>query len=353
MAGVRRKVVVDTDTGLDDAHSLLYLLAQPDIEILGLTSIFGNTTTDQAARNIAAVLDVAGRDDIPIFLGAAAPLAGELRIDPRWHGADGLGDRGLSRLNPVLQPESAADYLVRIANEHPGRVDLHPIGPLTNVALALQRDPDLLGKFRSVVLMGGGGPYPPPGGLTLTDANSDHDRAAAELVYTARNTGNVVMVGVNVTLQALLNEHDYEKLRSQPGRWPQFAATILDASNETYQYTWGRRISAVHDALASVILHRPDIATGWVEGPVTFTPTAGSFAVQVARTHDGQPLSFKTADGPTIRAVTSFDHSEFSRVLLDALLNGRPSRGSGSSWLHLDKGTARRGAGNGSSVPLG
>lgn len=323
MAETQRQVVVDTDTGLDDAHSLLYLLAQPDIEILGLTSIFGNTTTEQASRNIAAVLDVADREDIPIFRGAAAPLAGELRIDPRWHGVDGLGDRGLSRGDAVLQAESAADFLVRIANERPGQVDLHPLGPLTNVALALQRDPDLLSKFRSVVLMGGGGPYPRPGGLTLTDANSDHDRTAAEIVYTARNVGNVVMVGVNVTLQALLKEHHYESLRSQPGRWPQFAATILDASNATYEPVWGRRISAAHDALASVILHRPEIATGWVEGPVTFTPTAGSFAVQVARTHDDRPLSFKTPDGPVVKAVTSFDYGEFVRVLMGALLRGR------------------------------
>ncbi|MEV6283855.1 nucleoside hydrolase [Kribbella sp. NPDC051770] len=330
MAGPRRQVVVDTDTGLDDAHSLLYLLAQPDLELLGVTAIFGNTTVDQATRNIAAVLEVADRADVPIFRGAAVPLAGELRIDPCWHGVDGLGDRGLSGAVPVPRSESAADFLVRIANERPGQVDLHPIGPLTNVALALRRDPDLLTKFRSVVLMGGGGPYPPPGGLTLTDANSDHDRAAAEIVYTARNTGNVVMVGVNVTLQALLYEHDYDRLRSAEGRWPQFAATILDASNATYEHVWGRRISAAHDALASVVLHRPEIATGWVEGPVTFTPAAGSFAVQVARTHDGRPLSFKTPDGPVVRAVTSFDHGEFVRVLMDALLHGAPGQHRGA-----------------------
>ncbi|MDP9224170.1 MAG: nucleoside hydrolase [Actinomycetota bacterium] len=323
-----RWVVVDTDTGLDDAHALMYLLAQPDVDVLGVTTVFGNTVVENAARNVATVLDIAGRPDVPIYLGAAGPLEGEAAIDTFWHGLDGLGDRGLPGPDAVLQPESAAEFLVRIANEHPGQVDLLAIGPLTNLALALGVDRDLLGKFRSVVIMGGGGPYPAPGGLTLTDANSHHDRAATERVYTAPNAGNVVMVGVNVTLQALLDDSDYHRLRQQAGAWAQFAATLLDASNETYQYTWGRRVSAAHDGLASVVLHRPDLRTAWVEGPVTFTPTAGSFAVQVARTYDGGPLSFETRVGPSIRAVTAFDESRFRLWFLQALSEGgRPPIG--------------------------
>jgi inosine-uridine nucleoside N-ribohydrolase len=213
---------------------------------------------------------------------------------------------------------------VRVANEHPGRVELLALGPLTNLALALNDDDDLLGKFRRVVIMGGGGPYPPPGGLTLTDSNSNHDRVATQRVYTARNAGNVDMVGVNVTLQALLDEAAYERLRSQPGRTAAFAATILDASNHTYQYIWGRRISAAHDGLAAVLLHRPHLVSRWVEGPVTFTDTAGSYAVQVACTYEGSPLPFDTPEGPAIRAATEFDRETFLRVFLNALQYGTP-----------------------------
>ncbi|BBY46666.1 hypothetical protein MARA_00960 (plasmid) [Mycolicibacterium arabiense] len=315
-----RWVVVDTDTGLDDAHALLYLLAQPDIEIKGVTAVFGNTTVRQAARNAATVLEVAGRTDVPVYLGAAGPLQGDAVIDTVWHGEDGLGDRGLSTSIPHIQAESAADFLVRIANAHPQRVDLLAIGPLTNLALALELDPEILCKLRSVVIMGGGGPYPPPGGLTLTDSNSNHDRIAAQNVYTAPNIENVVMVGVNVTLRALLDEDAYDRLRRQPGPWATFAAAVLDASNGTYQYLWGRRVSAAHDGLAAVILHRPNLVTKWVEGPVTFTATAGSFAVQVARTYHGDPLTFDTDSGPTIRAATGFDEEEFSRSFLRALM---------------------------------
>lgn len=333
-------VVVDTDTGLDDAHSLLYLLAQPDVEILGITTIYGNTPVDQAARNVATVLQVAGREDIPVYPGEAAPLVGEAHIADFVHGTDGLGDR-FTRPEPTLQDEPAADYLVRIANAYPGQVDLHPLGPLTNIARALELDPDLFLKFRSVVIMGGAGPYPEAGYPAVTDANTDNDRVAAERVFGARNNGNVVMVGVNVTSHALLDEQVHTVLDGIGTPWAQFAADVLDAYNEFYQYKWGRRISAAHDGLASVILHRPEIVTGWLEGPVDFTPTAGSLATRVALTSDGLPLVFGTPAGPITRAVTSFDLTEFRRRFVNALAHGdarhpldAPTRVAPTGWAN-------------------
>ncbi|WP_460775974.1 nucleoside hydrolase [Microbacterium sp. GXF7504] len=318
-------VVVDTDTGLDDAHSLLYLLAQPDVEILGITTIYGNTPVADSARNVATVLRIAGREDIPVHPGVAGPLQGEANIADFVHGKDGLGDR-FDRAEARLQDEPAAEYLVRIANTYPGRVDLHPLGPLTNIALALELDPDLFLKFRSVVIMGGAGPYPEAGFPAVTDANTHNDRLAAERVFGARNNGNVVMVGVNVTSHALLDEQVHAVLSAVGTPWAQFAADVLDAYNEFYQYKWGRRISAAHDGLASVVLHRPEIVTGWLEGPVDFTPTAGSLATRVALTSDGLPLVFGTPAGPSTRAVTSFDLTQFRRRFVHALAHGDARR---------------------------
>lgn len=316
-------IVVDTDTGIDDAHSLLYLLAQPDVEIVGITTIYGNCAVEDSARNVAYVLDVADAGGIPIYLGAGQPLDGDPSIAWFVHGHDGLGDRGFVRPEPTLEQESAADYLVRIANEHPGQIDLHPLGPLTNIALALEKDPELFLKFRSVVIMGGAGPYPAPGTPTVTDANTNNDRAAAEKVFGAVNNGNVIMVGVNVTSQALLEEDVTALLLGSDLPAAHFAGTILDAYNDFYQYKWGRRISAAHDGLSSVILHRPEIVTGWIEGPVDFTPTAGSLATRVALTSDGLPLVWGTPEGASTRAVTSFDLTEFRRRFVHALAYGR------------------------------
>ena len=316
-----RRVLVDTDTGLADAHSLMYLLAQPDVRIEAITTIYGNTPVVDSARNVRTVLRLAGREDIPVHLGEAAPIEGEASIADFVHGTDGLGDR-FERAELRVEEESAVDAIVRIAAENPGEVDLHPLGPLTNVARALERDPELFLKFRSVVIMGGAGPYPAPGGATLTDANTANDRRAAEIVFGARNAGNVIMVGVNVTATAILDEHVLAVLRGVGTPWATFAGEVLDAYNDFYQYKWGRRISSAHDGLATVVLHRPEIVTGWIEGPVDFTPYADSLATRIALTHDGLPLVWGTPEGPTIRAVTAFDGTEFRRRFVQALSTG-------------------------------
>jgi inosine-uridine nucleoside N-ribohydrolase len=317
---------VDTDTGLDDAHSLMYLLAQPEVRIEAITTIYGNTPVVDSARNVRTVLRLAGREDIPVHLGEAAPIEGEASIADFVHGSDGLGDR-FERAELRVEEESAVDAIVRIAAENPGEVDLHPLGPLTNIARALERDPDLFLKFRSVVIMGGAGPYPAPGGATLTDANTANDRRAAEIVFGARNAGNVIMVGVNVTATAILDEHVLSVLRGVGTPWATFAGEVLDAYNDFYQYKWGRRISSAHDGLATVVLHRPEIVTSWIEGPVDFTPYADSLATRIALTHDGLPLVWGTPDGPTIRAVTAFDGTEFLRRFVRALSTGPAPQG--------------------------
>lgn len=322
---VVRRVLVDTDTGLDDAHSLMYLLAQPDVEIEAITTIYGNTPVEDSARNVRTVLRLAGREDIPLHLGEAAPIEGAASIADFVHGTDGLGDR-FDRAELRVEDESAVDAIVRIAAESPGEVDLHPLGPLTNIARALERDPDLFLKYRSVVIMGGAGPYPAPGGATLTDANTANDRRAAEIVFGARNSGNVVMVGVNVTAQAILDEHVLAVLRGTGTPWASFAGEVLDAYNDFYQYKWGRRISSAHDGLATVVLHRPEIVTGWIEGPVDYTPYADSLATRIALTNDGLPLAWGTPEGPTIRAVTSFDETQFLRRFVHALSTGPAPR---------------------------
>jgi purine nucleosidase len=321
----RLRVVVDTDAGLDDAHALMYLLAQPDIDLVGITTCFGNTLVRNVARNVAAVLAVAERSDIPVYVGAAHPLRHDVAIDTAWHGADGLGDRGLAGADPPAQSMTAAEFLVHVVNQQPGTIDLLLLGPLTNAALALDADRDLLCKCRSVVVMGGGGPYPKPGDMTVPDANSAHDRAAAERFYAAPNVENVEMVGMNATMQALLDEAAFATLSSGSTPWARFATEILDASNDTYQHLWGRRVSVAHDGLASVLMHRPDLVKRSVTGPATFTEASGSLAVHVARTYTGGPLSFPTPPGPAIRAVAEFDEPEFSRLFMSALLTREPS----------------------------
>ena len=135
-----RRIVVDTDTGIDDAHSLLYLAGRQDASIEAVTSVYGNCTQDDSLRNIAYVQRLLGLD-VPLARGADGPLEGEPHIARHVHGRDGLGDRGYERPEPRVVGETAAELLVRLGRESPGELDLLALGPLTNLALALRLDP--------------------------------------------------------------------------------------------------------------------------------------------------------------------------------------------------------------------
>ena len=140
-----RNFLIDTDTASDDAVAILMALAAPDVSVLGLTIVAGNVGIEQATRNALLTAEIAGVE-VPVFAGAAAPLL-RLHEHAHWfHGRDGLSDRGFPAPRRAAEREHAIDAILRLANEHPG-LTLVTLGPLTNVALALARDPALAGKI--------------------------------------------------------------------------------------------------------------------------------------------------------------------------------------------------------------
>ena len=148
-----RAFLIDTDTASDDAVAILMALAAPDVRVLGLTTVAGNVGLEQATRNALYTLEVAG-SDVPVFPGAAAPLI-RRHEDAHWfHGHDGFGDRGYPAPQRAAEREPAVEALLRLAHQHPG-LTLVTLGPLTNVALALARDPAFAKKIGRCVVMGG------------------------------------------------------------------------------------------------------------------------------------------------------------------------------------------------------
>ncbi|MGW0811521.1 nucleoside hydrolase [Nonomuraea sp. NPDC002799] len=312
-----RRVVVDTDTGIDDAHTLLYLAGRADAEIAAITSVFGNCTEEDATRNIGYVARLLGLD-VPIARGAAEPLRGAARIAGYVHGKDGLGDLGHERPLPAVTGETAAELLVRLANEQPGELDLLALGPLTNLALALRLDPGLFTKYRSVVLMGGSGPYAEPGTLLMIDANIDNDSEAARAVFAAPRT-ELVMVGVNVTAATILDERAIAALRATRTPAARFATAILDAYLDFYQNEWGRRIIPLHDPLAAGILLDPTFATAHTDGPVNVRTDGFLSRARLMRTHDGLPPAFPYEPAPDTRVITAVDTARFVADFVEVL----------------------------------
>ena len=182
MTSGRHAILLDVDTGIDDSLALLYACASPEAELVAVTCLAGNVSGELVEENTRAVLELAGRGDLDVALGAEVPLVRPLVVTPETHGPRGIGH---ATLPPPRRPRSArhgADVIVEAARARPGEIELVTLGPLTNLALALEREPDLPRLLRRWVLMGGA--YGAPGNTTPTAEWNVHvDPDAAKLAF--------------------------------------------------------------------------------------------------------------------------------------------------------------------------
>lgn len=216
------KIIFDTDPGIDDCMALFLALRSPELDVVGVTTVFGNTPTEQCARNAQRALHLAGRGDIPVCLGAQRPLArAPLPARAIVHGTDGLGDAFLNAppLPGELHPLSAAEFIVQQARSQPGALTLIAVGALTNVALALHLEPRLPTLIQRVVIMGGAALC--PGNITpVAEANLYHDPEAAALVFSAG--WPLTMIGLDVTLKTIMSPEYIAALNQPPNPFGDF-----------------------------------------------------------------------------------------------------------------------------------
>jgi inosine-uridine nucleoside N-ribohydrolase len=192
-----RKVIYDTDPGVDDAMALYFALAHPDIEVVGITTTFGNVSVEQAATNALYLTAIAGRE-IPITQGVATPWVKSGEAPPDFiHGADGLGNLPARvATSNQLDPRSSAQFIVDMARAHPGEITLVAVGPLGNLSLALMLEPNLPALLREVIIMGG--TVAEPGNVSpVAEANIWNDPHAADRVFSTN--WKLTMVGLDVT----------------------------------------------------------------------------------------------------------------------------------------------------------
>ena len=204
------RIIIDTDPGIDDAMAIFYALASPELDVVGLTTIFGNNTTEVCTANALRLLEIAARADIPVARGADRPLNQEYRGAVDFvHGTDGQGDVFLPP--PVGAPidEDAAHFIIRSVMAAPGEITLVPIGPLTNIALAMLIEPRLATKLAGIVLMGGaafrGGNASP-----AAEANILNDPEGADIVFGADCP--IVMAGLDVTESIMMTGADLARI---------------------------------------------------------------------------------------------------------------------------------------------
>ena len=201
-----RKIIIDTDPGIDDSMAIFYALNSPEIELLGLTTIFGNASTEICTTNALRLLEIAGRTDIPVYRGAEKPISSELRGSPDFvHGPDGQGNSNLSPPKTSVQNETALEFLHKTIRDNPGEVTLVPIGPLTNIAELFIHDSSIDQDIKEIILMGGNAIS--EGNATPTaEANIINDPEAADIVFSANC--EISMVGLDVTNKVFMSKEE-------------------------------------------------------------------------------------------------------------------------------------------------
>jgi purine nucleosidase len=257
------RMILDVDTGVDDAMAILYALNRPQIRLEALTTTFGNTDIDTATANTFRILELAGRSDIPVARGPGRSLLKAfVKGAEHVHGRNGLGDVVLPEPKGKAIAEHASDLMIRLARENPGEITLCPVGPITNVAIAFAKAPDVAKLFKEIVVMGGTIFHPGIQGIPtpIADANFWNDPEAAAIVL--RSGAKITLVGMDVTMKVLLTKPMRDRIAREGGRVGETIMRIADFYVRSYETMHpGIAGCGLHDPLAVAIAEDPTLGT--------------------------------------------------------------------------------------------
>ncbi len=254
------RIVIDTDPGQDDAVAILMALASPEIEVLGLTAVAGNVPLDLTARNARVVCELAGRPDVPVFAGARQPLRRRLVTAEHVHGRTGLDGPTLPEPTMPLQEQSAVGFLIDTLRAEPkGSVTICALGPLTNLALAMLKAPDIAARIGRIVLMGGA--YFEVGNITpASEFNIHVDPEAAEVVF--RSGAPITVLPLDVTHKALVTGARNAAFRALGSPVGTAVAQMTDFFERFDREKYGSDGAPLHDPCVIGWLLRPDLFEG-------------------------------------------------------------------------------------------
>ena len=257
----RRKIIIDTDPGQDDAVAILLALASPEeLEVLGVTAVAGNVPLPLTQRNARVVCELAGRADVPVFAGSDRPLARPLVTAEHVHGKTGLDGPSLPDPQMPLQKGHAVDFIVdTLRNEPAGTVTLVPIGPLTNIARAFQDAADIMPRVQEIVLMGGA--YFEVGNITpAAEFNIYVDPEAAKIVF--KSGVPLAVMPLDVTHKALVTADRVEAFRQMGTRTGRMVAAWTDFFERFDKEKYGSAGAPLHDPCTIAYLLEPELFSG-------------------------------------------------------------------------------------------
>jgi len=309
-----KPILFDCDPGIDDALALLHLGGVGG-ELWGAVSVHGNVPSPVAAENAVRILDVMGMNDVPVWTGAARPMAQPLMTAEHVHGPDGLGGVAAKHLPRPVNDGIGAVKIVEMARAHPGEFTLVAVGPLTNLGLALLLEPNLPDLIPEVMIMGGA--MLPPGNVTENaEANTWHDPEATQLVIEA--SWQKTFVTLDATMQTVLSDEQLGQLANSDNPRAKFAWEILQFYLGAYEQWLGRKSCPLHDPLAMALALDPGLATY-----VTY-PTSVEMRGELTRgslVPDLRGIANPEASGTAgdVRYIDELDVERFQAKFLESL----------------------------------
>lgn len=255
-----RKIIIDTDPGQDDALAILLALGSPELEVLGLTIVAGNVPLEYTQQNALKICELAGRPDIKVFAGASKPIMRPLITAEHVHGRTGLDGPELPEPVMQLQTQHAVDFIIEtIMTEEAGTVTLCPIGPLTNIALALNRAPEIAGRIKEIVMMGGG--FFAGGNITpAAEFNFYVDPEAAKLVFGSGVP--LVMVPLDVTHKVMTSAHHIKPFYEMDNQIGKACVAMLEFYERFDVEKYGSDGGPLHDPNVIAYLLEPELYSG-------------------------------------------------------------------------------------------
>ena len=258
-----RKLIIDTDPGIDDAMAIYLALASPELDIVGLTTVFGNVHVDLATTNALRLLEIAGRGDIPVAEGAAGPIASEYHGPiPHIHGTDGQGDTHLPPPVATACGKSAVEFLIE-ASQGERPLTILALGPLTNLAIALRQDPGLADRVEEVVIMGGNA-LGPGNATPAAEANIWCDPEAADFVLGCFD--RLTMVGLDVTHEVVMSGDEIATLDQSASTTARHLGAVVSKYLDFFRQNQDRDGIIIHDPYRGGLpdrsrpLHHPTMA---------------------------------------------------------------------------------------------
>jgi len=303
-----KRVLLDCDPGHDDALAIMLAAGDPRIDLVGITTVAGNQTLAKTTANACIVAAVAGLTDVPVVAGHDRPLLRELLTAPGIHGESGMDGPAVPEMVNGPRPGHAVDFIVDTILAEPGEITLVATGPLTNIASALRKAPELTEAATELVIMGGA--YGPGNITPVAEFNIFVDPEAAAIVFGA--PWRVTMFGLDVTHQALCMDADQERIAGLGTPQATFANDLLDFFRSTYRREQQMADPPIHDACAIAYVADPTLFE--VRPATVAVETHGVLTAGMTVTTWAQPGEHSPHDvGVGVRREAFFD------VIVDAI----------------------------------